>query len=151
MTDTNMRHTVFTDYCLRVLIFTGARGERLSTIDDISKAYGISRNHLMKVVHRLGQEGYVETIRGRSGGIRLARAPEHINIGELISRVEEDFHLVECFNEKQNHCVLMPACKLNPILHEALEAYFSVLRQYRLSDLLCNRQALETLLYLRDI
>ena len=141
-----MRHTVFTDYCLRVLMYVGVRGERLATIDEISKTYGISRNHLMKVVNRLGNEGYIETIRGRSGGIRLARAPETIVVGELVSRMEDDFHLVECFNQTKNKCILTNACQLGPIMGEALNAYLEVLNKYTLADLLKKKVRLREIL-----
>ena len=141
-----MRHTVFTDYCLRVLMFVGVRGEKLATIDEISRTYGISRNHLMKVVNRLGNEGYVETIRGRSGGIRLAREPKSICIGELVARMEDDFHLVECFNQTKNKCILTPACRLGPIMGEALNAYLEVLNKYTLADLLEKQPAVHQIL-----
>lgn len=126
-------------------MYVGLKGERLSTIDEITESYSISRAHLMKVVHRLGMEGYIETIRGRNGGIRLARTPAEINIGDVMARMEDDFHLVECFNQSKNQCVLYGPCKLGPILGEALEAYLQVLRKYTLADLLGDQDAFKKL------
>ncbi len=143
-----MRFTRQTDYALRVLMFLGLRpaGE-LSTIRDIAGRYGISENHLMKVVHRLGQEGLVETVRGRQGGIRLAVAPERIPLGDTVRRFEEDMRMVECFDPATNTCPIAPVCALSGIVQEALDGFMAVLDRYTLRDLLTPRGALAGLLF----
>jgi len=93
----------------------------------------------MKIIHDLGKLGYIDTIRGRYGGIRLAMNPGEINIGEVISKTEEDFHIVECFTHGKNYCVITPACKLKHVLAEALQAFIHVLSQYTLEDLIQNK------------
>ena len=142
-----MRFTRYTDYALRVLMYLGLKtpGE-LATIKEIGERYGISQNHLMKVVHRLGQEGYVETLRGRQGGLRLARDPAAINIGEVVRRCEDDLRLVECFDPATNTCPIARACALPALLDEALTAFLAVLDRYSLADLLVPRRALAEIL-----
>jgi Rrf2 family nitric oxide-sensitive transcriptional repressor len=133
-----MRLTNFTDYSLRVLIYLGARrGEaRLATIGDVAAAYRISRNHLTKIVHHLAREGYIETMRGKGGGMRLARAPEEISVGTVVRGTEEDFALVECFQDGNRDCPIIPACVLPPVLEHALQAFFRELDGRTLADLL---------------
>ncbi|AKG34839.1 RrF2 family transcriptional regulator [Paenibacillus durus] len=142
-----MRLTMYTDFSLRILLYLGTkeRSER-STIQEISDAYNISKNHLVKVAHELGKAGYIETVRGRGGGIRLAHAPEEINIGEVIRRMEDDFHLVECFNPAGNGCPITPVCGLKGVLGKALNAYLQVLDEYTLEDLLVNKNGLKVIL-----
>ncbi|WP_017380666.1 Rrf2 family transcriptional regulator [Paenisporosarcina sp. TG-14] len=143
-----MRLTMYTDFSLRVLMYVGAKDKsELSTIQEISTAYGISKNHLMKVTYELGKHGYIETVRGRGGGIRLALLPENIIIGEVVRKTEDDFNLVECFNCTTNQCVITPVCKLKNVLHQALVAYFAVLDQYTLHDLLGNKDQLGAILF----
>lgn len=142
-----MRLTYYTDYSLRVLIFLALKEKgTLSNIKEISEAYSISKNHLTKIIHELGKHGYIETIRGRNGGIRLKRLPEEINIGELVRRTEEDFYLLECFDAERNTCVLSPACRLKSMLNEALNGFFQVLDQYTLADIAYNKNQLVALL-----
>jgi len=130
-----MRLSSFSDYSLRVLMYLGVHAGRLATIAEIGGAYGISVNHLTKVVHQLGRLGYVETVRGKGGGIRLGRAPAEIRLGEVIRQTENDWALVECFSTG-THCQIHAACRLPPILDEALAALFKVLDSYTLADLL---------------
>ncbi|MEQ8441980.1 MAG: Rrf2 family transcriptional regulator [Alphaproteobacteria bacterium] len=138
-----MRFTRHTDYALRVLMFLALKpGKELSTIKEIADRYGISENHLMKVVHRLGLHGYVETVRGRNGGLKLARAPEDINLGAVVRSCEDDMRLVECFDPDTNTCPIAPACMLPGILDEALAAFMAVLDQHTLDELMAPRRRL---------
>lgn len=136
-----MKLTRYSDYSLRVLTYLGVRGEGLATISEIAEAYGISRNHVMKVVFDLGRIGYIETVRGKRGGIRLRRAPEDINVGELVRRTETSLELVECFGS-DNACCLAPVCVLRGALDEALRAFLEVLDRYTLADLIAPRRQL---------
>ena len=130
-----MRLTHHADYALRVLIHLGLMGDRQCSIHDVAMAYGISEAHLMKVVHRLAQTGFVATRRGRGGGLRLARPAEQIAVGAVVRAAEEDLALVECFAEGGG-CAIAGPCRLQPILSEALDAFFAVLDRYTLDDLL---------------
>ena len=140
-----MRLTTYTDYSFRVLMRLALHPDDLVTIADIARVYRISEHHLMKVVHQLGIAGYIETVRGHGGGLRLARAPEEIKIGEVVRRTEPDFGLVACFR-KDESCVIAPACTLSRVLDEALEAFLAVLDRYTLADLLEKRASLASLL-----
>ncbi|SFD02260.1 RrF2 family transcriptional regulator [Bacillus sp. UNCCL81] len=138
-----MRLTTYSDYSLRVLIFLSSEPrEKLVNIKDIAEAYDISKNHLMKIIYNLGKMGYIETIRGRNGGIRLAKLPTEINIGEIIRKTEEDFNIVECF-EHGNTCVITPVCSLKHIFNNALEQFLQVLDQYTLDDIVKNNAMLK--------
>ncbi|MFP6773413.1 MAG: Rrf2 family transcriptional regulator [Alphaproteobacteria bacterium] len=142
-----MRFTRYTDYALRVLMYLGLRPEsELSTIKDIATRFGISENHLMKVVHRLGREGFIVTVRGRQGGMRLARSPAEIKIGDVVRRCEDDMRMVECFDEATNTCPIAAACALPPILDTALAAFLAVLDGHTLADLLAPRRELARIL-----
>lgn len=132
-----MRLTRYTDYAMRVLLYLGAQPEKVCSISEIARAYGISQNHLMKVAHDLGKAGYIEGVRGRSGGIRLAKPADQINVGDVVRQTEEGFELVEC-----GTCVIAPACGLTGALDEALAAFMAVLDRYTLSDLLKKRSKL---------
>lgn len=141
-----MHLTTFTDHALRVLIYTGIKdGDELTTSTEIAAQYGISRNHVMKVVHELGRAGYLETVRGKHGGVRLCRDSASINLGAVVRRTEPQMHLVECFGE-HNACRLTPACELMNVLGEALQAFLQVLDRYTLADLLVRRRAMAGLL-----
>jgi Rrf2 family transcriptional regulator, nitric oxide-sensitive transcriptional repressor len=140
-----MRLTTYTDYTLRTLIYLALHPGRLATIATIAESYGISENHLMKVAHQLGLAGYVETVRGKNGGLRLAKSPEDINVGEVVGRMEPDMELVACFGES-GMCIIQPSCVLKGALAEALDAFTAVLDRYTLADLIAPRGKLTELL-----
>src|SRR3569623_1746978 len=129
-----MRLTRYTDYAMRVLLYLGARPERLCSLAEIAGAYRISQNHLMKVVNDLVREGYVASARGRFGGIRLGRVAEESNVGAGIRHTEDGFDLADC-----GGCVIAPACGLTGALPEALAGFVAVLDGYTLADLLASR------------
>lgn len=141
-----MNLTYYTNYSLRVVVYLGVHSSSLASITQISEAYGISRNHLVKVVHNLAKLGFIKTTRGRGGGLRLARDPKTINIGELVRQTEPNFCMVECFNSSNNTCPLTPACELKCIMREASEAFLKVLNGYTLADLLAKRKQMAGLL-----
>ena len=130
-----MRLTTMTDYALRLLMYVAQRPERLCTIAEVAQAYGISEAHLMKVTHQLGLQGWLETVRGKGGGIRLAHPPAKINLGAVVRGVEPDFYLAECF-APNNACTLTGNCGLTGILNSALADFFAHLDHYSLADLL---------------
>ncbi len=136
-----MRLTRYSDYAMRVLMHLGAEPDRKASIAEIAAAYAISRNHLMKVVHDLGKAGYVASVRGRSGGIRLARAPADISLGAVLRHTEEGFDLVDCAQ-----CLIAPACGLTAVVAEALAAFLAVFDRYSLEDILGRKQELRVLL-----
>jgi len=129
-----MQFTKFSDYALRVLMYAHAAGGRRVTIDEMAASYRISRAHLMKVVNSLTRAGYLTAVRGRSGGLILARPAEDIRLGEVIRDTEPDFSLVECFSTG-NQCVLTDCCRLPRILNEALRAFLSVLDRHTLASI----------------
>lgn len=135
-----MKLTLFTDYSMRVLLYLAAHPERLCSIAEVAQAYRISQNHLMKVVNQLARSGYVESVRGRGGGIRLGRPPEQINIGTLVRHTEEGFDLVDC-----GSCVIAPACGMTGVLKEALLAFLTVLDRYTLADMMARRGDIDRL------
>ncbi|MCK8515836.1 Rrf2 family transcriptional regulator [Methylonatrum kenyense] len=142
-----MRLTLYTDYALRVLIYLGVRGDdgERATITEIAERYAISRNHVMKVVYQLGKLGYIETVRGKGGGLRMQMRPEDINVGVLVRQTEADMAIVECFSSS-GRCRLAPDCRLQGMLKEALDAFMDVLDRYTLADILDNRQSLRQML-----
>lgn len=139
-----MQLTQFTDYSLRAMIYIALRKETC-TIKDITNAYSISNNHMVKIVHNLSKLGLIKTTRGKNGGILLAAQPETINLGQLIMQLEPHFDLVPCFNKVKANCCIAPACKLKRILHEANAAFIKVLMQYTLADVLMNHHELSAL------
>lgn len=136
-----MRLTRYTDYALRMLMHLAAHDGRLCSISEISEAFGVSRNHLMKVANDLGRAGYISPVRGRMGGLRLARAADQINLGDVVRHTEDGFALADCAN-----CIIAPACGLTGALASALDAFLKVLDGYTLADIASKRPALRKLL-----
>lgn len=134
-----MQITRYTDYSLRVLIYLAINQDQLTTISDIANSYGISKNHLMKIVQQLNLQGYLLATRGKNGGIKLNRPAEKINIGQLVREIEGKNKLVECFGS-DNQCVITPSCQLKNIFAEAQDNFFKTLDAYTLSDLLGPKQ-----------
>ncbi|MEX2474484.1 Rrf2 family transcriptional regulator [Marinobacter sp.] len=130
-----MHITRYTDYSIRVLIYLSAQGDRLTTIQEIADSYEISKNHLMKVVHQLNKKGYIETVRGKKGGMRLHMSPVDINMGILVRESEPDMNIVECFTSK-NACRIAPVCGLQSMFAEALAAFLNTLDNYTLADVI---------------
>ncbi len=141
-----MRLTAYTDFSLRVLMYLALHQGRRPTIAEIAGRYGISKAHLMKVVYQLGLKGYVETTRGKGGGLTLAKRPENITVGEIVRQTEPDMALVACFDPDAPVCVIAPACRLTGKLGEARAAFLKVLDDCTLAEVMENRPALEALL-----
>lgn len=138
-----MRLTLYSDYALRVLVFVALKEKAgRATVQEIASSYGISRNHVTKIVHELGHAGYLLTIRGKSGGIRLARPAAEIGVGEVLRWSEGDMALVDCFDDSRACCPISGMCVLRGALHEALAAFLEVLDRYTLADLVRPDQAL---------
>lgn len=130
-----MHLTLGTDYALRTLIYVGAKGEALSTIAEIAESFAISKTHLMKVVNKLGQQGYIDTVRGKGGGIRLRRPPAEIRVGTVVRETEEDLAVMGCLSER-GFCRIEGCCVLRRALHQATVAFLRTLDGYTLADLL---------------
>lgn len=144
-----MRLTDYTDYALRVMLFLAVRREGLATIQDISEAYGISKNHLMKVVQQLGELGWIDTIRGRHGGLRLNDKSLRLTIGEVVRATETDFALVGCLEREGSHerkCVIEPQCQLRHVFEAARGAFLAELDRHTLAELVEPAAQLATLL-----
>lgn len=132
-----MRLTQFTDYALRLLIYAATHPDRLITIEETAEAYGISRNHLMKVANHLAREGYLRSVRGRSGGLSLAMRPAEIGLGRVVRTTEPDFAIVECFGA-DDRCRITPSCRLRGILDGALAAFLTEMDRHSLADLIVD-------------
>lgn len=141
-----MRLTLHTDYALRLLVYVATCSDSTCTTCDVAEAYGLSRDHLIKVAQTLRDLNLITTTRGRAGGIHLAMSPDKINIGALVRATEEDLFLAECMQSQGRICAISPACKLKGMLHEALAAFLAVLDKYTLADILRNRSELGPLL-----
>jgi Rrf2 family nitric oxide-sensitive transcriptional repressor len=143
-----MQLTVYTDYALRTLIALGLDPGGKLTVADLARAYGISRNHLVKVVARLAESGYVETLRGKGGGMRLARAPREIRLGAVVRAMEAQLGVVECLTEEGGHCVIAQVCRLKGMMHTATGAFLDSLDQHSLEDVLRQPAPLARLLHI---
>ncbi len=133
-----MRLTDYTDYALRVMVYLALRRNDISTIQDISDSYGISKNHLMKVVQRLSELGWVDTIRGRHGGLRLNEGSLNLTIGQVVRATETDFALVACFEREGGdgrQCIIEPRCRLKHVLAAARDAFLAELDRHTLGEI----------------
>ena len=135
-----MQLTRFTDYSLRTLIYLALNPGRLVTISEIAKVYRVSENHLMKIVHRLAQHGYIETLRGKGGGMRLASAPDAIRLGTVVRHTEEHMDIAECFDPDKRDCPMLPECALKSALIAARESFVDTLDTFTLADLVANKK-----------
>jgi len=140
-----MRLTLYTDFALRVLIQAGLNDGSLTTIKDTARSFGISKTHLMKVVNDLSQKGYLETVRGRNGGIRLMRGPQDINIGRVVRDTEDQLDVIGCLG-RRGYCPIQRICVLRGVLSDATEAFLAVLDTHTLADLIKPQKALLSLL-----
>mgnify|MGYP000023499753 CR=1 FL=1 len=145
-----MKLTAYSNYALRILMYCALRQPDLSSVAEISEAYGISKAHLVKAAHQLVQIGYLDSVRGRAGGIRLAMAPEDIVIGEVVRHTEGDLMLVECFDPATNTCPLMEVCELSRTMKRARDAFLAVLDDTTLADVTANQRALSLRLNLLE-
>lgn len=134
-----MKLTSFTDYSLRVLIYLAAQPARNVTISEIAAAFSVSEHHLTKVVHFLGQCGLLANSRGKGGGLALAFAPSEVRIGEVVRQTEGEGAFVECFEPGGGECRIAPACRLRGVLADAVQAFYDVLDDWTLEDLVANR------------
>lgn len=141
-----MRLTIYTDYALRMLVYLTTNRGKVCSVGDMASGYNISKHHLMKVAQDLAAAGYIETIRGNGGGVRLLKAPHLISIGDVVRRTEGDMYLVGCLDPAGNGCAIESACLMAPALKEALEAFFEVLDRYTIADLMVKRPQLAQLL-----
>ena len=134
-----MRLTQHSNYAIRMLLYCALRGGALSRIDDIATAHDISRHHLVKIAHELARHGFLETVRGRGGGVRLGKPEHEINVGDVIRLTEAPLELVECFAPESNSCPLIGACRFSTQLRKAQDAFFDVLHEITIADLVENR------------
>jgi Rrf2 family nitric oxide-sensitive transcriptional repressor len=142
-----MKLTGFTDYSLRVLIYLAADRSRRATIAEIATAFGVSEHHMTKVVHSLGRQGWIETTRGKGGGLTLAKRPDAVVIGQVVRDAEGPAMPAECFAPDESRCVIAPCCRLKGVLAEAVQAFHAVLDRYTLADITRNEQALAGILH----
>ncbi len=144
-----MKLTGFTDYSLRVLIYLAAQPGRRATVAEIASVFEVSENHLTKVVHFLGKNGWLANVRGKGGGLGLAQEPQDIVIGQVVRHTEGIDMPAECFGEGHGHCRIEHICQLRGVLQEAVEAFYAVLDHYTLADLAHNRKALSRVLFMQ--
>jgi Rrf2 family transcriptional regulator, nitric oxide-sensitive transcriptional repressor len=142
-----MKLTTFTDYSLRVLIYLATQPGRRATIAQIAGAFEVSENHLVKVVHYLGKNGWLANVRGKGGGLELAHVPSRINVGCVVRQTEGATVAAECFSDAGSRCVIARSCRLKGVLGEAVNAFYGVLDRYTLADIVDNRDELATILF----
>lgn len=135
-----MQITRFTDYGLRTLMYVAARSENIASVKEIAEYYGISRNHLVKVVHRLSQLGYIETTKGKGGGLQIAQGAGNLRLGDLISQLEPNMGIAECFDTKTNTCRITGSCQLKHYLFEAMKNFIDTMNKYTLADMVQNKE-----------
>ncbi len=145
-----MKLTAFTDYSLRVLIYLATEPGRRASIAQIAQAFEVSENHLVKVAHFLGKAGWLTTVRGKGGGLELAREPARINLADVVRDAEGESVVAECFGDDRDCCAIGRCCKLRGVLGEAVAAFYAVLARYTLEDLGRNREQLATILFMPD-
>lgn len=137
-----MHLTRFTDYALRAMGYLALEPEKRSTVGAVAKRMGMSEDHLLKVVQRLSQAGLVKTIRGRKGGVVLARRPDEIFIGEVVRKTEDNLMIVPCFDDADKSCPITAACGIPPMMEEALSAFLTTLDRYTIADMIVRREEL---------
>ncbi len=138
-----MKLTQYSDLGLRLLMYLAHRRGESVTIQEASDRFAVSKNHMVKISHQLTKSGLIESIRGRNGGVRLARSAQRISVEDALRATEDNFALVECFSSSNNHCIITNVCKLSEVLDTALSAFFSVLRATSLEDLVVNGHELD--------
>jgi Rrf2 family nitric oxide-sensitive transcriptional repressor len=134
--------TAYTNYALRTLMYCALHPDTSVRVEDVAGAYGISKAHLLKVARQLGQLGYLENQRGRTGGIRLAMAPDQIVVGKVVRQTEGNLELVECFNAQTNTCPLIGVCTLSNLFRTGLQAFLAELDKVTIADMVADRRAL---------
>jgi Rrf2 family nitric oxide-sensitive transcriptional repressor len=142
-----LKLTTFTDYSLRVLIYLAAQPGQRATIAEVAQAFAVSEHHLVKVVHFLGQQGWLSNVRGKGGGLELGMAPDRIRIGLVVRQTEGEVRVAECFGDEKSDCRIASCCHLRGVLGEAVTAFYAVLDRYSLADLVANRQQLAKVLF----
>lgn len=141
-----MQLTIFTDYGLRTLMYVAAYPERRCSVREVAEHYGISRNHLVKVVHHLALRGYLDSSKGKGGGIQLAKAPETLRIGDVVRDLEPNMQMAECFNRETNRCRISSNCQLKHYLMEATNAFIATLNRYTLADAVQDKSLFSALI-----
>lgn len=141
-----MQLTIFTDYGLRTLMYVAAYPERRYSVREVAEHYGISRNHLVKVVHHLALRGYLDSSKGKGGGIQLAKAPETLRIGDVVRDLEPNMQMAECFNRETNSCRISSNCQLKHYLMEATNAFIATLNRYTLADAVQDKSLFSALI-----
>jgi len=130
--------TLHSEYALRVLLYLGSRHGEIASTKEISNTFGISKNHLVRVIQTLGDAGYLRVSPGRGGGVSLAMEPSLIRLGDVVRKAEPNLRIAECFDAERNTCVIAPVCSLKPVLNEALNSFLTTLDRYTLADLLAG-------------